>query len=326
MTRTSVPLPEDLPPAAFSVRTALRLGVSRERLRSADVERIGHGIYRHRGARTFEQDLAAAILADRPDAVVSHLSAARLLRLPLPDGLGPEGWHLGIPLDLSITPGSSPLQRADVRTHRIEVPESQRSDAEGLAVTSPGRTFLDLAAVLDEEALVILGDVLVRKDPAQRSGAPCCSPKALRQVVGAAQGRPVAHPARAALARVRIGSRSSETTMLRLRLEDARLPPPEVGRTVHGDDGQTLGSVDLSWPQWKVAARYVSGESVDPRRIQQEARASERLRRHGWIEVVLSGPDLEARGRWAVRRIGETLRERGWDGRRAPWRPSWRGW
>jgi hypothetical protein len=93
----------------------------------------------------------AAVLAGGPDAVISHRSAAELWELI--SGLsGPI--HLTVP---------SKRERPGILLHRSQVPDDERTEVEGIPVTSVPRTILDCAPTLTErqvERLINEADVL----------------------------------------------------------------------------------------------------------------------------------------------------------------------
>lgn len=92
---------------------------------------------------------AAALLACGPGSVLSHRTAGWF-------------WHLLAerPARVEVTvAGRARAERPGIRLHRIaDLPREQVRIREGMAVTSPARTLLDLAAVLTPRALAIAFD------------------------------------------------------------------------------------------------------------------------------------------------------------------------
>src|SRR5690606_11840529 len=208
------PLPLELPARAFTVARAAELGVSAARLRSADIESIGWGVYRLAGQPTTELDVAGALIGDTPDLLMSHLTAARVRRWPLPHGKRWEDWRPSMPLELTASSPAGRIRRRDLVLRRQEVPPAERSSIRDVPVTSIERTWVDLAAVLSLVELVVIGDHLVRRP---RPGLEDLSrayshPDLLAAAVGRAAGRPGVRRAREALDRVRIGSDSPKET------------------------------------------------------------------------------------------------------------------
>lgn len=132
--------------ATVARRQLLWLGISArviERLiASGFLIPIHRGVYLvgHRAAPPLADEMAA-VLAYRGKAAVSHESCGALLRIvPRPAVV-----HLTVDRGIRGKPGISlhysPLDAADIRRH------------ERISVTSPARTLLDLASVLDYEEL-----------------------------------------------------------------------------------------------------------------------------------------------------------------------------
>jgi len=143
------------------------LEVSRLNARG-DLERIAHGVYRVRGSAPVEflelraawLQLAPALFADqrlsRPElGVVSHASAARVQHL---------GDLLGDEHEFS-TAQRRRTSRSDVRIWKSAVPAEDLLVVDGLLVTTPLRTILDLLAAGEDGGHV--GTVLV---DAERAG------------------------------------------------------------------------------------------------------------------------------------------------------------
>jgi very-short-patch-repair endonuclease len=87
----------------------------------------------------------AAVLASGPEAVVSHWSAAAVL------GIRPNGRTR---IDVTVahrSRSSKPIWR-----HVSVVPEDERAVEEGIPVTSVHRTFFDLTAFVDVDAVVAM--------------------------------------------------------------------------------------------------------------------------------------------------------------------------
>ena len=123
----------------------LATGVTRRqiaaRLRSGLLHQMHPGAYAvgHR-ALTPEAVWAAAVLACREGATLSHRSAAALWRLAR-DGLFP-----------AVTT-SRGLRAPGIEHHRATLAPRDRTTHRGIAVTSVARTLADLAHVLDDDSL-----------------------------------------------------------------------------------------------------------------------------------------------------------------------------
>jgi hypothetical protein len=130
-------------------RQLLDLGLSARqiklRLRAGRLHEIHRGVYLvgHEVPTEHGRDMAA-LLACGTDAVLSHRSAASLWKL-LPCPASAPAW-------VTVPPGRSASRpRITIQRSRLEPRDIRRR--ERMPVTSPPRTILDLAAILDPEEL-----------------------------------------------------------------------------------------------------------------------------------------------------------------------------
>jgi very-short-patch-repair endonuclease len=91
----------------------------------------------------------AAVLACGTDAVLSHASAGALW------GLRPSNAAI---IDVTVPGSGGRRRKAGIRIHRARSRDGQTTTREGIPVTTPGRTILDLAAHLDHRAIERLLD------------------------------------------------------------------------------------------------------------------------------------------------------------------------
>lgn len=325
--RTPTPLPPAVVGPVFPVRDALAAGAGRSRLRAGDLVAVAHGLRAPRGTIVTERDLGAAVIRDRPEAVLSHLTAARIWGLPLPlgtttgvtPGLLAPGQGLRerpAPIDVTIPPGHPRPRAGWVRVHVSEVPGPHIARAHGVRLTSRVRTFLDLGTILDEESLVVIADHLVRIPRAGIEGRarPFATPSELADGARAMGARRGVARVRAALDRSRIGADSAQETRMRLALLRAGLPEPELNTAIIGPDGRRLHEPDAQWPQHRVAVEYEGPHHRTASQLERDIARAETMRSIGWVEVRLTASD--ARRAWArgIERVRGALRERGWTG------------
>lgn len=110
-----------------------RLEAKRLRLLHRGIYRVGPVVAPH--AREL-----AAVLACSSHAVVSHRSAGWLWQLLADPGDA-------VPVDISLAEGDSG-RRPGIRVHRTRLHTDDVTRRDGVPVTTPGRTLVDLAAVL----------------------------------------------------------------------------------------------------------------------------------------------------------------------------------
>jgi very-short-patch-repair endonuclease len=198
------------------------------RLRMGRLHRLWRGIYAvGRPEVTPEGRWMAAVLACGPDALLSHRSAAQLWGL-----LGDPGALVEVTVPASVV-----RRRAGIRLHRRSRPlPADRRTREGIPVTSPATTLIDLAANREPrlEAAVSAADRLELIDP-----------EALRDELDARPNRPGRPRLQALLNRQTFTRTDSELERWFLAIvREAGLPAPKSQIEVNGF------RVDFFWPQF----------------------------------------------------------------------------
>jgi very-short-patch-repair endonuclease len=117
---------------------ARRIGAGRLHRLHHGVYAVGHTVLGTRGR------WMAAVLACGPTAVLSHASAAALWGLRASEATI---------LDVTVPGTGGRPRRPGVRVHRARSLDGQTTTKDGIPVTTPGRTILDLAAHLDTRAI-----------------------------------------------------------------------------------------------------------------------------------------------------------------------------
>lgn len=222
-------------------------GVSRHaidrRLRSGSLHLLHRGVYAvgHTALHP-HAPLVAALLAVGAGAAFSHLTAAVLWELLRPER-GPV--HL-------IRAGSRPTARPGIALHRADLPATDRRRRDGLPVTSPQRTLLDLAATEPELLPRALNEALALR--LLRPGA-----------LSIPRGHRGAEALRHALAPDEGFTRSkAERALLALVLK-AQLPRPQTNVWIGGHE------VDAFWPAPHLLIVEVDGFATHGRRRTFEA-------------------------------------------------------
>ena len=231
-------------------------------------------VYRVAGVpRTWHGRALCAVLAAGPGAVVSHRSAAFLWGL--------EGFASPGRIDITVPRHRRPAARRGVVVH--ESRDLDLADPRlrwNVPVTGPARTFLDVAAVADDELTVLRALDEVRR-LRHASWADVWS--TLFQ--HARKGGPGIAPERAAL-HTRAGKRGPDTEFARLFLrmiDAAGLPEPrsEVDVTVAGHRYR----IDCAYPEGRVAIELDGQDHDEPVQIEADARRDAHLGSVGWIAL-----------------------------------------
>lgn len=300
------PLPPHLAAAPFTVFEARAANLNTARLRSSDLTTAGRALYVP-GDWEFElRGLARALSAVTPGAWISHLTAAALLGLWLPSWFhGCRDLHLSKPKELP------PVRRAGVVGHTVLVFDDEVMFWDGIRLSTPARTWLDLSRMLPLADLVAVGDQLLRqpRPGLEARTKPWATLPQLRALL-------LRHPklqgivkARLAADLIRQGADSAPETFLRLALTAAGLPEPELQvRLVPGDPYSP--AADLGYRRHLIAIQYDGGHHLTREQQSRDNRRDEAFNAAGWRYFKFNADDLAEDFRGAVRRVRAALRSR----------------
>lgn len=269
------PLPLDQP---FTAADAERWGVSRAQLRRLAgrglVRRVVQGVYAAAQAPDDLDFRARALhLVVSPSAVVTDRTAAWLLGV---DILPRHARTQVVPVSVHQRPGTRCRRPEMVGGERMLQPRDIVI-VDGLAVTSPLRTALDLGRMLWRfDALAAL-DLFLRHGV--EHDEMLLELERFKGYRGVIQLR-----ALVAIADAR--AESVAESALRLHWYDAVLPRPEVQWWVEDDWGVPTYRLDLALPKARFAAEYDGEEFHGEDRADHDDDRRDWLRRRGWhIEV-----------------------------------------
>jgi hypothetical protein len=226
------------------------------------------------------QRVRAVLLGAPAGALVSHQTAAELFGLEIPLIRRDGRIHLTVP------PPTRVRNRADRQVHVSAVPPAQIQRRAGVAVTSPGRTWLDLAAVLPPAALLAVSDqMLARSYP--RTG--------FDRVLAAAPAVRGKRMARAVLAVAHPLAGSPMESVLRWLIHEAGLPAPVLQHVVHDGLRAFLGQVDLAWPDRRVLVEFDGNVHRERRVFVDDLRRQNGLVLAGWTVLRFTSADVLGR-------------------------------
>ena len=298
--RRTHPLPSELQTAPFTRAQALSRGVSAERLRRSDIERLSRGIYRWRGAggdhavgsSEVDEPLLRALTRRSEGIWFSHVTAARLWGAPLPSRLLRDSR-----LHLSGPNRSHDLPAAPAWTETVQhFPQIRPGEAmmnRGIRVSSPHRVFIDLMGMMNVPDLVILGDWLVRQPHGDLEGReePYSSIAQLISTVQAHRWTAGIVRGREALEQIRVGADSPPETLLRLALADAGLPEPQLQiPCVPGRLGTAEG--DMGYREARIVIQYEGEHHFTAEQQARDQRRNAEFEAEGWTVVLANRVDL----------------------------------
>jgi predicted transcriptional regulator of viral defense system len=255
---------------------------------------VGRGLYVLPGVLTAERTLLqAAVVA--LDAVVSHESAARIHGL---DGINPTRVTVSVPVRRS-------NRFADVTVHQLtDVTPEHIMMVNGIPVTDPTRTIIDLAAVVKGKSLAAC------LDQAVRMGATTYEATAEMLETLARKGKPGVVKLRRVL-EPRLGGHIVTESTLESRLlgviADGGLPTPATQyrppwlRKVNG-------RVDLAYVEQEI---LIEGDSrrwhMTPDAFQLDKTRDNLAQLAGWISLRFTWDDITKRPEKIVAQITQAL-------------------
>jgi hypothetical protein len=308
--KTPRPLPEVLRGRPFTLVDASIAGVSPRRWRHGSMERFGRGIRMERA--TAELPLSTRVrpfIEVNKRCAASHLTAAELLSLPLRlRKENPDMHHIIRP------EGEAHLDRPHVIVHRMKLYDDEVTVHQGIAVTTPERTWLDLAEVLSLDALVVAGDSCVRVPRPELEGRdmPLCTIADLQRMIDRHKGKRGLRRAKEAIKLVRVGSDSPQETLLRLAIIRSGLPEPELNVPIITDDGIRHHEPDLSYRKYKIGIEYEGEHHGEEGQVVRDIARSENYEALGWTEVRISKRHMVNDAKPAAAKVQVALVQAGW--------------
>jgi hypothetical protein len=297
-----VPLPESLARTPFTVYESRLLGVPPKRLRAKDLSDGGRLIYLPAGGHVGIIERARVLAAATPGAWVSHETAAVLTLLGLPPWLGDcASIHLSKPHELPR------VRRAGVVGHRVRCHPGELTDVDGIPVTAPPRTWLDLAAVLPLNYLIALGDQIIRipRPGLEQRSEPYAEKEGLRLLIRQHPNMKGVQKARLALEEMRVGADSFPETFLRLAILDARLPEPELQVKLDPSDRRSPAA-DLGYRRYRIAVQYDGATHLTREQQSRDNRRDEAFLSAGWAYFKVNADDLAEGFESVIARIKRT--------------------
>ncbi|SEO65333.1 Transcriptional regulator, AbiEi antitoxin, Type IV TA system [Trujillonella endophytica] len=239
--------------------------------------------------------VAAVLLTAPADTVVSHLTAAALwgVEVPLVDRVD-HRVHLIVPT------GSRAEGRRDRSVHRTGLGEGDVTRRGDLPVTTPARTWRDLAGVLPPQALLAVTDQVLAR---------WCGPEELAaQIERRPTGRGVAR-ARLVLPLGDPRAESPMESITRWLVHAAGLPAPELQHVVRTAEGGFLGRADLAWPQARVLVEFDGDVHRERDVFVADLRRQNALVAAGWVVLRFTSADVLGRPDEVVAAIRRALRK-----------------
>ncbi len=286
--RVPKPLPPELVGREFTRAEALSMGVSEQRLRARDIERVARSVYRLIGTEFDVENRARALSSTNPAAWISHETSARLRGLFLPPYLA-----FTDELHLSVSTSHAAVRQPGVMGHQVILRKGEVEIWNGIRMSTPARTWLDLASKLTLTDAVVLGDQLLRipRPAFEEREAPWNVRSELAALLSGHPNLPGVVRAREALQLMRVGADSPPETKLRLSMMDFGLPEPDRQVRVDPDD-RWSPAADLGYPRQRLAIQYDGGVHLTPEQQARDNRRDETFNVAGWSYFKFNRADL----------------------------------
>ena len=240
-----------------------------------------------------------------PDHVFSHITAAELWRMPLPNHLDRNVVHV-----TASAPRRAPTGKSVVG-HSLALSADAVTLHSGMRVTSPSATWVHLSSLLPAHDLVAVGDFILTGDPygsvvplAERSDLECA-----HRASRSARGR---RARELALSFLRAGALSRPEPLLRYLIERAGLPQPDVNESLYDGRGSFIAMPDLSWPEFRLALEYEGDHHPEVRQFRRDVARIERMVDAGWAVTKITADDLFGTPEATVALLARRLTARGW--------------
>jgi len=217
-----------------------------------------------------------------PDgAFLSHSTAALVWGAPLPWNL--ESDHR---VHIGVRAPAARLHSNGVVGHGIRLEPFDVTQWGGLPVTSPARTWFDLATVLRLDDLVAVGDYLINR------AAPFVDRVELARLLGRSEGHRGIRLAREALTLLHERAESRPESRLRVLIATSRLPTPEINHALVNTETGKQMRPDFLFRNEMVILEYQGDYHRTRSQWRKDLTRRSRLEAQGWTVMELGADDL----------------------------------
>ena len=174
----------------------------------------------------------------------------------------------------------------DVRVWSDEVAGDEIEMVDGVRVTTPARTALDIACRYPLGEAVAAIDALARVTRLKVADVELLAERY--------KGRRGIRNARKVLDLVDPGAESPKETWLRLLVIRHGFPRPQTQISIYNEYGVRIARPDLGWEDIKLALDYEGEHHRDPVRFNKDIRRHDDLMELGWTDIRVTSLDTEA--------------------------------
>jgi hypothetical protein len=252
--------------------------LNRDHYRNAQWWTPTHGVRLPLGMTSLPDRAAALTLVTPPTTALSERTSAALWGGPLPLEIPLEVLHVTLP------PGGFHIQRPDVVCHRRSLSPEDIRDVDGLRLTSPERTLVDLAGVLSLPHLVALGDDFLRRN--------LMTQRDLHNVVQQSRKQRGIPSARTAAMLLDARSESPRESVTRVLLWQGGFPMPTPNVDICDASGNFVARGDLVYEDLRIVIEYDGSHHLTPGQQSKDADRRLKLNVLDWLIVEVVSRDI----------------------------------
>jgi hypothetical protein len=174
---------------------------------------------------------------------------------------------------------------ADIRVWSDQVAAEEIKMIDGIRVTTPARTALDIACRYPLGRAVAAIDALARATHLKTADVELLAERY--------KGRRGIRNARRVLDLVDPGAESPKETWLRLLVIRHGFPRPQTQIPVYDEYGALIAVLDMGWEEIKLALDYEGDHHRNPVRFNTDIRRHDAVTELGWMDIRVTSRDTE---------------------------------
>ncbi|MFM9048622.1 MAG: hypothetical protein ACKOMX_01065 [Actinomycetota bacterium] len=204
-------------------------------------------------------------------------------------------------IEFTIPGTAHPKRRSGIRARRRDLMITDVTEVKGFPVTTPARTFADVADRLALPSLVAVGDDFLRRG--------LCARPELAAALTRGEGQRGIRKARRALDLLDPTSESPRESITRAIIIEAGLPAPTPQVNIYDRFGRFIARGDLVYEEARVVIEYDGFHHLTLEGQRKDARRRGELGIEGWLIVTIVPADVH-RPRDLVAKVSRALASR----------------
>lgn len=189
-------------------------------------------------------------------------------------------------VEFTIAGDAHHVRRTGFRCRRRAIDSVDLTELHGFAVTTPQRTFVDVADRLSVPRLVAVGDDFLRRG--------LMSERDVLRVIDRCSGQRGIKCARRAAEWLDPRAESPRESMVRALLVEGGYPCPIPQFEVRDSTGRFIARIDLGYPDLRIAFEYDGEHHLSRERQAKDAWRRNALAAEDWYEVTVVAEDVRS--------------------------------